>query len=357
MKFIPFLKLKKAWLIWAGLSIGLFVVLGLLFVGLFNRGEFSRDGDNTAIYAFSLEQTMRAHPSWGRYQQLSKEIKVLQGKLAGLGLVRTKQNGVNSLVNQEDSVIQSDLEQLFQKEQQIRAEMMVEALQQREQEIQEELAEKMKKRSQQLNEEIEAAVKEKMALFNQQLQEYAQQVEFEYALKITNIEFKLKVPGLTDEEKKKLTTELKSLLAEKDALLAQRKQAYDEEIREFIDRRQQAGKEELQKYSEQLREEGKRRLELYELRLKKEFEEWRQERAHSYGKEVEARREKHSAELLTLEALQAERHALQVSIKQDIRDFLRELVAQKGPTVVLVDPLVQVGKNDLTSVIISYFQK
>ena len=64
------------------------------------------------------------------------------------------------------------------------------------------MAEKMKKRSQQLNEEIEAAVKEKMALFNQQLQEYAQQVEFEYALEITNIEFKLKVPGLTDEERK-----------------------------------------------------------------------------------------------------------------------------------------------------------
>ena len=39
-------------------------------------------------------------------------------------------------------------------------------------------------------------------------------------------------------------------------MLAQRKQAYDEEIREFIDRRQQAGKEELQKYSEQLH--GKR---------------------------------------------------------------------------------------------------
>lgn len=354
LKFIPFPKSRKAQFIVGGLIVILFLAVAVVAVIKFGPSQAS--GDNTVIYTFSLKKTMEAHPKWERYQQLSQEIKALQEKLSALGLVQQKPVSGSSFTDKSNAGVQSDLGQLFQNELQVRMEMSSDAMKRLEQDIQAELGKKMKDRNERIVAEIDTAVKDKQTLYEQKLKEYSQEMEFQYSLKITNIEFKLKVPGLTDEETKKLSSELQSLKEEKVSLIMERQKTYSKELQEFVQRREKAAQEELEQYLKQLQEEAKRRMELQQLRLQDELNDWRQDRLKDYEKKVEARRQEHSGELLSLQALQAEQNSLQVTIKREIRDYIREMALEQGPTVVLVDPLVQVGENDLTTEIVNHFQ-
>jgi hypothetical protein len=294
--------------------------------------------EKTAV--FSLKQSLKSLPQWERYQEVTEEIRVLREKLMGLGI---RPPSVESELSVPDLEVRlpSAEEMGFKEELSLRVKLLQETMRRWDMDLKQEMESKLNAKNEQLNQEIKAAVVDQEALYSEKLQALEQEFDLEYSLKIANIDFKLSIPGLSGLEIEQLKKEKEALEQEKVERLQTRKDEYHQEIEGFISQRNQAAQEEISQYITQLEKEAKHRRELQQIRLKDDFEAWRKRR-------LEEIQQSASSDVLDLNALEAERERIRLSMVNKVRRNLREIAKEKGLSVIVGDPLFFRESMDLT---------
>lgn len=308
------------------------------------------------LAVLSMKKSMKAHPRWKRFEKLSNDIEILEEKLKSLGALpeEVSKNGTDA--SNDRLGFSTGDQMLFRSEMELQMEIMSQAAQRWENDLRQEIASQMKIKEEQLQNEIKDAVDERQKLYREKMDNYKQEVDLEYSLKLTNIEFKSKVPGISAEEKMLLDNEASEIKRTVQILLQSKEAEYEKELKEFVDRRRAAAKKEMEDYFHQLQADARRRSELQKKRLQQELEAWQKQRVNGFRQSMEAKKRRYAVEINALQSLRAERDLLQIRMNTDIRRKTRELAEKEGFSAVVLDPLYGSTRNDITQGLINSYR-
>lgn len=329
------------------------IVFGITIFGWwFLRQPTNKNTASAPLAFLSLEKSMKAHPRWGYFEQLGKDIKLLEERLKSLGVLPENQpNEADSNRLQNLPMTMSD-RMLLNSEIEMHMELMADAQRRWEQDMRDEINNQLKMKEEQLQAEIKAEVYEKQRLYKEKLEDYKDDVDLEHSLKLTNIDFKLKVPGLSEAEKLGLENEKAAIQRTMQEMIKAKEAEYAKELKEFVDHRSAEAKKVLDEYLRQLQVDAQKRLELKQKKMKQEFLDWQKQQLDKHRQSLESKKRRYSAEINQLESLRAEQELVRVRMKADIRKKLRELTEKQGISAVVLNPLFGSQPFDITSELI-----
>lgn len=177
------------------------------------------------------------------------------------------------------------LEATFELEQRERQALREEAIIRYQKQLDEEMAGRLNQKQNQLQYEVKEAINEKRGLLADELAEFQQQIEMEYGIQLTNIQFKLKLPGLPQTDRVKLEGEVKALEDQLKKKIEEETQRCEEKAEAFAKRRRTAASEEFYSYQQRLIFENRIRLEDEKDRLEEDYLAWKKERKREMGEE------------------------------------------------------------------------
>lgn len=175
------------------------------------------------------------------------------------------------------------LEATYQLQCRERQALMEEAIIRYQQQLDEEMTGRLNQKQNQLQYEVKEAINEKRRLLAEELSEFQQQIGMEYGIQLTNIQFKLNLPGLPQTDRVKLEGEVKVLEDQLRQKIEEETEKCEEKAEAFAKRRRTAASEEFFSYQQQLILENRIRLEDEKDRLEEDYLTWEKERKREMG--------------------------------------------------------------------------
>lgn len=213
---------------------------------------------------------------WSAYRSLRKEVNAFFQQVTNWGPKNSAAASRHSAVgkrqnNQEDTL--SDLLS-YRLEVRERAQLNAETLKRFAADLEREFQSRLQKKQEQISAEIEEATEDKRWSMERKITEYNKQIEAEYFLQLTNIQFKLQLPGLPEDDQVRLKEEMAKIEDEMQVKTVKRTAEFEEELAAFIQRRVAAGEAELANFEQELLMEIKIRYQEEKSRLEEDFVAW-----------------------------------------------------------------------------------
>lgn len=270
----------------------------LLMISLFTIGQRGLFSDRKKA-RISIEESTKttagstgnlsqeANGSWSAYGSLRKEVNAFFQQIANWGpknsaAASRDSAGGKRRNNREDTL--SDLLS-YRLEIRERAQLNEETLKRFAADLEREFQSRLQKKQEQISKEIEKATEDKRLSMERKITEYNKQIEAEYFLQLTNIQFKLQLPGLPEEDQVKLKAEMAKLKEEKQAKTMTRTAELEEELAAFIQRRIAAGEAELANFKQELLMEIRIRYQEEKSRLEEDFVAWQRRKEEELKRE------------------------------------------------------------------------
>lgn len=335
---------------------GAILFMATAFLGWwFGVKPFNKNKAPAPLAVLSLEKSMKAHPQWSRFEKLMDDIKALEDRLKQLGLPLDEESPSQSIDELQNPLTMSE-RRLLNAEAELHMELMMETLKRWEKDNIEDIKQRMRIREEQLQEEIKDAAAEEQRRYKEKLIDYKNQVEMEFSLRIANIEFKLNVPGLSQEEKQALENEALEIKRTMQGLLQAKDAEYARELNAFVEQRQSEAKIKLEKYLGELQADAHRRMEIQQKKLRQEFQDWQNQRIKEHRQSLEKKKRQYAMELNELSSLRGKREILRIRMTADIRRKTRELAEKEGYSAVVLAPLFFSEKIDITDAIVNRYR-
>jgi hypothetical protein len=279
-------------------STGLVAIIILLLISsvfILGRTAFFTDYNETENPAeeatVSLEPTKQALPEtksgWSAYRGLSEEVNAFFRLITDWGPKdREASTGLPAMKKQGNKQDEDQSEMLsYQLEVRERAQLNAETLARFAAELEQEFQSRLEKKQEQISKEIEEATKDKRKSMERKAVEYRKQIEAEYFLQLTNIQFKLQLPGLPEEDQVRLKEQMAKIKDEMQVKTEERTDEFEEELSSFIQRRVAAGEAELAQFKQELLLETRVRYQEEKSRLEEDFSSWQRRKEEGLRRE------------------------------------------------------------------------
>lgn len=278
--------------------VAIIIVLLIFSVFIVGRTAFFADSDETKTpieeTTVSLEPTKKAlqknlqktKSSWSAYRGLSKEVNAFFRLITNWG-PKDKEASAELSAMEKRGNKQENLSEILsyklevRERTQLNAETLVRFAADLEQEFQSRLA----KKQEQISKEIEEATKDKRQSMERKAAEYKKQIEAEYYLQLTNIQFKLQLPGLPEEDQVRLKEQMAKIKDEMQGKTEERIVEFEEELSSFVQRRVEAGEAELANFKQELLLETRVRYQEEKSRLEEDFSAWQRRKEEGLRRE------------------------------------------------------------------------
>lgn len=215
---------------------------------------------------------------WSGYQRLkqaftswTRNLSKWWTRIEKPGSARKPEKAGKSLAEYKD-------EASYRLEVKERLALMEETLKRSQNQLDLEIQSKLRQKENQLNYEIEKAIAEKRKMLAEELAAFRGKTETEYLIRLTNLRFKLQLPGLPAEDQQRLQNEIASIEAEMRQKVEEKARELEAEATAFGERRRIAAAEEIKAYHQQLVFESELRFQEEKNRLEEDFLTWQRRR-------------------------------------------------------------------------------
>ncbi|HHU50312.1 MAG TPA: hypothetical protein GXZ36_00585 [Firmicutes bacterium] len=270
----------------------------LLIISLFTigkRGLFSDRKEARISIAESTETTagstgnlsQETKGSWSAYGSLRKEVNAFFQQITNWGpknsAVTSRHSAEEKRRNNQGDALSELLS--YRLEIRERAQLNAETLKRFAADLEREFQSRLQKKKEQISKEIEEATEDKRLSMERKITEYNKQIEAEYFLQLTNIQFKLQLPGLPEEDQVRLKEEMAKIKDEMQVKTVTRTAEFEEELAAFIQRRVAAGEAELVNFERELLMEMRIRYQEEKSRLEEDFVAWQRRKEEELKRE------------------------------------------------------------------------
>jgi len=211
--------------------------------------------------------------SWSSYRRLGQELALFFRRIGDWGPQDSPSgSGIIPTRVREDEAFREVLS--YRAEARERTRLLKETLERFQDELEQEVQARLKEKEKDLEKEVKAAIEDKRRMLEEKYAKYNREIQGEYLLELTNLRFKLELPGLPEEDIKSLEERISAVHEQMKEENQDKSGELEAELTAFAKRRASACDIELAKFERELVYQSKLRYEEEKSRLEKDFLAW-----------------------------------------------------------------------------------
>ncbi len=276
------------------------------------------------IGVLDLDKTMRAHPRFNEYDQLSQEIAKIQAEASrsNAGGSPTAPGQGTNVAGQSAAGYQQVLEQ----------------------QVSAQLAQKQNE----LGQVLQAKIAAESQRINEQMTEYARELDQTYQAEILSAQLKMQTVQMTPEERETVKKQMDSLQAERTQKLQEKQQALEQEAKLRIEQEQKNIEEQFRQYQAKVAADA-------DSQMNGKIQDMQTRRAETEaGASLPPVAQKNAADL---KVLQEQREKLRQIMLKDVKDAAARVAAKENLEVVIVNYQQNIQGIDVTDAVIAEIKK